>query len=125
MHCVVGSLCMDAWMRRIPDAWMRRIPDAWMRSGCGSRDGMDWDDIRLLLEAGRAGSFSAAAERLNIHQASVSRRIAALEQRAGTALFTRSKTGAAPTDAGIRLIEKATVIAELVGDLERSLDTLK
>src|SRR5260370_9763118 len=46
------------------------------------------------------GSFSAAARLLNIHQPSVSKGIAQLEERLGVRLLVRSTHGLTPTEAG-------------------------
>ena len=40
---------------------------------------MDWDNVRVFLAVARAGQFVAAAKRLRLDHATVSRRIAALE----------------------------------------------
>ena len=52
--------------------------------------------VRVL----ETGSFSAAARLLNIHQPSVSKGIAQLEERLGVRLLVRSTHGLTPTEAG-------------------------
>ncbi len=54
-----------------------------------------------------AGSFSAAARRLELGQPAVSKTIAQLEQHLGTRLLLRSTRGLMPTDAGQRFYEHA------------------
>lgn len=55
----------------------------------------------LVFEAAvRAGSFTAAAREFNVTQPSVSRSIAQLEADLGVALFTRGRSGLAPTAEG-------------------------
>jgi len=66
-----------------------------------------WDDVPVLLAALRAGSFTAAATRLGSDQSTVSRRIAALEQALGVALFERTRRAPQPTEAALRLREAA------------------
>ncbi|MGD9639003.1 MAG: LysR family transcriptional regulator [Alphaproteobacteria bacterium] len=66
-----------------------------------------WDDARLFLAAAEAGNFSTAAKVLGINQSSISRRIAYLEQRIGTVLFSRSRRGAELTEAGVSLLASA------------------
>ncbi len=44
---------------------------------------MEWDDLRYVLTASRAGSFVSAANMLKVSHTSVSRRITALEQSSG------------------------------------------
>lgn len=74
-----------------------------------------WDDVRVFLVALRAGSFTAAAERLGTDQSTVSRRIAALEQALGVALFERSRRKPLPTEGAAALREAAERIeAEMV-----------
>ena len=63
--------------------------------------------LRVVLEVGRTGSFSAAAERLGYTQSAVSRQIAATESVVGGALFERHARGVRPTAAGEVLIRHA------------------
>lgn len=74
-----------------------------------------WDDVRVFLAALRAGSFTAAAKRLGTDQSTVSRRIAALEEALGVALFERSRRKPLPTEGASALREAAERIeAEMV-----------
>ncbi len=68
---------------------------------------MDWDNVRVFLAVARAGQFVAAAKRLRIDHATVSRRIAALEAGLGARLFDRRTTGARLTAAGERFLPTA------------------
>ena len=61
---------------------------------------MDWDKLRIFHEVARAGSFSKAAENLNLTQSTLSRHIAALEQELKTPLFHRHARGVVLTEAG-------------------------
>jgi DNA-binding transcriptional LysR family regulator len=61
---------------------------------------MDWDNVRVFLAVARGGQFVAAARRLRLDHATVSRRIAALEAGLGAKLFDRRTTGARLTSAG-------------------------
>jgi len=54
-----------------------------------------------------AGSFSAAARRLNLGQPAVSKTIAQLEDRLGVRLLLRSTRGLTPTEAGTAYYERA------------------
>lgn len=54
-----------------------------------------------------AGSFSAAARRLNLGQPAVSKTIAQLEERLGVRLLLRSTRGLTPTEAGMAYYERA------------------
>jgi DNA-binding transcriptional LysR family regulator len=68
---------------------------------------MDWDNVRVFLAVARAGQFVAAAKRLRLDHATVSRRIAALEASLGARLFDRRTTGAKLTAAGERFLSAA------------------
>lgn len=59
-----------------------------------------WDDLRVFLAILRKGSFSAAAQALDVEQSTVSRRVAALERAVGGQLFDRRTTGPVPTALG-------------------------
>jgi DNA-binding transcriptional LysR family regulator len=68
---------------------------------------MDWDNVRVFLAVARAGQFVAAAKRLRLDHATVSRRIATLEASLGARLFDRRTTGAKLTAAGERFLSAA------------------
>lgn len=61
---------------------------------------MNWDDGRLFLAVARAGQMLGAAKVLGINQATLSRRMAALEQSLGASLLIRRATGCELTDEG-------------------------
>ena len=52
-------------------------------------DMYDWENLRFLAVLAREGSFSAAARRLGVEHATVSRRLAALEAECGLRLLDR------------------------------------
>ena len=54
-----------------------------------------------------AGSFSAAARRLNVGQPAVSKSVAQLEDRLGVKLLVRTTRGLTPTEAGRNFYERA------------------
>lgn len=68
---------------------------------------MDWDNVRVFLAVARSGQFVAAAKRLRLDHATVSRRIAALEGGLGARLFDRRTTGVKLTAAGERFLATA------------------
>lgn len=68
---------------------------------------MNWDNIRIFLGVARAGQFQAAAHLLRLDNATVSRRITALEKSLGARLFDRQTTGCVLTAAGDRLYASA------------------
>ncbi len=61
---------------------------------------MNWEDGRLFLAVARAGQMLGAAKALGINQATLSRRMAAMEQSLGTSLLIRRATGCELTDEG-------------------------
>ncbi|MFI6495752.1 LysR family transcriptional regulator [Nonomuraea typhae] len=73
---------------------------------------LETNDLRLLDEVARSGSFTAAAELLGYTQSAVSRRIAALERAAGGPLFERLARGVRLTPAGHALHRHALAILE-------------
>lgn len=68
---------------------------------------MDWDNIRIFLAVARAGHFSAAASTLHMDNATVGRRVVALEKSLGTRLFDRRPSGSVLTVAGETLLNSA------------------
>lgn len=68
--------------------------------------------MRTFVRVVEAGSFSAAAEYLNIGQPAVSRSIAQLERRLGLRLLSRSTHGLSATEAGQKFCERARRVIE-------------
>lgn len=68
---------------------------------------MNWDDVRVFLAVARAGQILGAAKRLELNHATVSRRIATLEEALRAKLFRRLTTGSELTPAGQRFLEIA------------------
>lgn len=64
-------------------------------------------EMRTLVAVADAGNFSEAAKRLGLTPPTVTRNIAALEQRLGTRLFVRTTRSVRMTDAGVRFAEDA------------------
>lgn len=75
----------------------------------------NWDDLKIFLEVGRAGSFSGGARALRLDVSTVSRRIGQLEQIVGALLFERDSSGLKITQRGAQLLERAQCMeAEVV-----------
>ena len=68
---------------------------------------MDWDNLRVFLAVARAGQFLSAARHLKLDQATVGRRITALEKTLHARLLDRRTTGVLLTEAGQRLLHAA------------------
>lgn len=80
---------------------------------------MNWDDLRFLVTLGREGTLAAAARRLGVDQTTVARRLRALEEALGAALFERSEGSWRPTTVGARVLERAGRIEEDVAGITR------
>jgi DNA-binding transcriptional LysR family regulator len=68
---------------------------------------MDWDHLRVFLAIAREGQLLAAARKLGLNHATVSRRLDALEKSLGSQLFVRRPAGSTLTTAGERLMDVA------------------
>ncbi len=66
---------------------------------------MDWNDGKLFLAVARAGQMLGAARTLAINQATLSRRVSALEAALGTKLLIRRTNGCELTDEGAAFME--------------------
>ncbi len=73
----------------------------------------DLDQLKTLTVIAETGSLTAAAPRVCRSQSAVSEQIRKLEQLCGSQLLIRSKTGAALTPAGERMVEHAQRILAL------------
>lgn len=82
---------------------------------------MDLNAIRMFVAAAKCGSFTAAAERLEVPLATLSRRIRDLERELQVQLLERSVHGTRLTDAGARLYEHASRGLEMLVEGERAL----
>lgn len=72
---------------------------------------LDADDLLVFARVMEAGSFSRAAERLQLPKSTVSRRIAALEERLGEKLLQRSTRRLTLTDFGQGVLDHARALA--------------
>ena len=70
-------------------------------------DNLDWNQLKAFLETAETGSLSAAARRLGLTQPTLSRQVAAIEQRMGVTLFERVGKRMALTHTGLDLLEHA------------------
>jgi DNA-binding transcriptional LysR family regulator len=75
--------------------------------------GFDWNDLKSFLAVARTGRLTGAAARIGVDHATLSRRIAALEQGLKAKLFDRSPAGYTLTEAGERLLGTAEEMERL------------
>jgi DNA-binding transcriptional LysR family regulator len=81
---------------------------------------LDWNDLRYVLAAARAGHFQGAGRRLRVDGTTVARRLATIEAALGTRLFDRVAGGTlAPTPAGETAIARAEEVEHVVGALRQ------
>lgn len=73
---------------------------------------MDANALELFARIAQAGSFAQAARDLGLTRAAISRRIAAIENAVGLALFARSTRSLALTEAGRRLHARARAVRD-------------
>ncbi|MBB4001124.1 MAG: LysR family transcriptional regulator [Aurantimonas endophytica] len=68
---------------------------------------LDWDKLRIFHAAAEAGSFTHAADALNLSQSAISRQVAALENEIGVPLFHRHARGLVLSEQGELLFQTA------------------
>ncbi len=85
---------------------------------------MSWDDLRFVLAVVRTETLSEAAEQLGVSVSTVSRRVRALEDEVGTALFDKMTRGAVLTMAGEQMLAVAEAMESLTNDLDAKIHGL-
>lgn len=81
----------------------------------------DFTDLEAFLAVKETGSFHLAAERLNLSQSSITRRVRKLEAALGSTLFERSTRNVRPTLAAKRLHMRAEAILEDARETSRAM----
>jgi DNA-binding transcriptional LysR family regulator len=76
-----------------------------------------FEDMRAFVAVAESGSFTAAAERLDVAKSAVSRRVSALEERLGAQLIRRTTRRLSLTDSGVGFFERCV---RLLADLEEA-----
>ena len=79
---------------------------------------MDWDKLRIFHSVADAGSFTHAANLLNLSQSAISRQISALEGELNVPLFSRHARG-------LILTEQGETLYRTVHDVLLKLDAVK
>lgn len=80
---------------------------------------VNWDDTRIFLAVQRERTLRGAAKTLDLDQATVGRRIAALERVLGATLFLRTSNGYVLTPAGELALKAAEKMEQFAHDLVR------
>ena len=78
---------------------------------------MNIEFLSSFVTVVEAGSLAEAARRLDLTPAAISARLHALETELGTALVQRAGRQVRPTDAGIRILERARTLLRDMRDL--------
>jgi len=81
---------------------------------------MDTQFLQSFVSVVEAGSLAEAARRLDLTPAAIAARVRALEQDLGTALVRRAGRYVKPTEAGLRMLERARLVLRDVRDLRAS-----
>ena len=84
-----------------------------------------FDQTLGFLTVLESGSFTAAAERLGVSKAHVSKQVRALEDALGVRLLHRTTRRVAPTDAGRLYLDYARQARDLLGDGERAVSAVR
>lgn len=82
---------------------------------------MNWDDYRFFLAVARAGSLKGAAEKLRVDQATVGRRIQALQTGLGAQLLEKRSDGFFLTAAGSRILGHVEAAEESMLAVDRAI----
>lgn len=85
----------------------------------------DWNDFRIILALGQAGSVAAAGRALAVDGSTVSRRLAALEESMGACLIVRAGQKFAWTPEGRAVLSAAEAMASAVADATRAVRSAK
>ncbi len=83
--------------------------------------GLDWDDLKVVMAISVEGSVRRAAAVLGKHHTTVTRRLDQFEKRLGLVLFDRAPTGLQLNEHGLSVVAHARRVAGEVENLERNL----
>ncbi|HEV7649212.1 MAG TPA: LysR family transcriptional regulator [Actinophytocola sp.] len=85
----------------------------------------DLESLRLLVSVAELGSVGRAARAMGIAQPSATRRLAALERRAGFPLLVRTPAGSTPTTDGKLVVAWASALLAAAEEFQTSLTALR
>ncbi|WP_432474512.1 LysR family transcriptional regulator [Amphritea sp. HPY] len=74
--------------------------------------------MRVFVRVVQTGSFSAVGREMNSSQATISKKVAALETRLGVKLLTRSSRDHSLTEAGVEYFEKCLILLAELDEVE-------
>jgi len=80
-----------------------------------------FDAMRAFVQVIESGSYTKAAQHLNLHKATVSQQIQQLEDKLSTRLLTRTTRSVTPTGEGLAYYQHACTILQQVDDVESML----
>ncbi|PZP28524.1 MAG: LysR family transcriptional regulator [Roseateles depolymerans] len=83
---------------------------------------MNWDDARIFLALSREGSLRGAARLLGVDQATVGRRVTAMEKDLGAKLFLRASDGYLLTPAGETALSSVRRMENAALELQAKID---
>ena len=80
-----------------------------------------FEAMRAYVHVVDSGSYTRAAQQLNLHKATVSQQIQQLEDKLGTRLLTRTTRSVTPTAEGLAYYQHARTILDQVDEVEAML----
>ncbi|MGO4834218.1 LysR substrate-binding domain-containing protein, partial [Rhizobiaceae sp. 2RAB30] len=80
--------------------------------------------LRAFTETGRHGSIKGAADTMGVTSGAISQQIRQLEERVGTALFTRTRYGVRLTEAGAKVHPTLLAAFDQIGGALSALDAI-
>lgn len=81
--------------------------------------------LKVLIAVADKGSFSEAAQQLQMSQSAVSYAVASLEEELGVMLFSRGRYGAKLTPVGEQIVDRACRIGDLIEDIVKQANLAK
>ena len=81
---------------------------------------LHWDDLRMFQTLARAGTVRRAAQALDVHASTVTRRLDQFERQLDVKLFHRNPGGLKITDAGRDTLARVENIAGQIAELRRA-----
>jgi len=80
-----------------------------------------FDAMRAFVQVVDSGSYTKAAQQLNLHKATISQQIQQLEDKLGTRLLARTTRSVSPTPEGLAYYQHACSILQQVDEVETML----